>query len=239
MHERSNVQTALLSILGSARQPLGAGAAREALCREGFEVSEATAGRLLRALEEQGLARKVSVQGRLLTDQGRLLLETTQREQRRSQSAEAFLEVLEATQRREMIDLLVARRAIEGEIASLAARNSTEEELLQLRELLTQAQGVRPEGRNLAPLDQRFHALIAAMSRNRVLEAALQLIRQHGDPSPILPEIRARSGHGSGRDHVLILEALEARDPERAREAMTNHLGSVLADVEAYPEKPL
>ena len=235
----SPVLSALLALLGRSDQPLGAGAAREALTAQGFEVSEATAGRLLRSLEEQGLARKVSVQGRLLTEEGHRLLEETLRDRQRTQSAEALLEVLEPTRRRELADLLVARRAIEGETAALAARNGTAEERNQLRRILDQAREAAVAGRSVAPLDRRFHGLVAAMSRNRVLEAALQLLRQHGDPSPLLAGIRARSGHTTGQDHARILQALEARDPEEARRAMTAHLDNVLADVEATPDGPL
>ena len=55
-----SARTELLLALDGER-PLGAGAAREVLLEAGIDLSEATAGRLLRDLEREGLAVKIGV----------------------------------------------------------------------------------------------------------------------------------------------------------------------------------
>lgn len=222
----------LLSLLASEKPFLGAGQAKAFLERRDVYLSEATVGRLLRDLELKGWAEKVARRGRRLTPEGEKHLEAQQREREHLQSAEAFLESLKPKAKHELIDLLVARRAIEGETARLAAIHASSRELEELRHIVAETHARLDAGQSMAQEDSRFHLLIAHASKNRVLEAALRLIWHNGIYSPVLEKIRRLAGSTTGSDHERVLKALESRNPQTAQEAMLLHLDNVLRDVE-------
>lgn len=222
----------LLSLLASEKPFLGAGQAKGFLEMRGIHISEATAGRLLRDLELKGWVEKVARQGRRITPEGEKYLEAQQREREHLQSAEAFLESLKPKAKRELIDLLVARRAIEGETARLAATHASTRELEELRHIVAETHARLASRQSMAQEDSRFHLLIAHASENRVLEAALRLIWHNGVYSPVLEKIRHLAGSTTGSDHERVLKALENRDPHAAQEAMLIHLDNILRDVE-------
>ncbi|MHB8158798.1 MAG: FadR/GntR family transcriptional regulator, partial [Desulfocucumaceae bacterium] len=82
--------------------------------------------------------------------------------------------------------------------------------------------------------DVRFHRLIAAAAKNRVLAAALDLIRHDGQLSPMLEYIRTRVGGRLVVGHGQILKAIMGRDPASAERAMIDHIDSLINDVHKY-----
>ena len=98
--------------------------------------------------------------------------------------------------------MLIARRAIESELAALAAVNATAEEL-------------------------------------RLLASAIGLIRQDTQLSPVLEYIRKHVHSKLYIDHDNIRKAILARRSDQARQAMTAHLDSLMADVERFWETTL
>ena len=225
------IQYLLLSLLETQIVPLGAGATREALSAEGIEVGEATAGRMLRDLQHEGLAVKVGVQGRILTEKGRECLQELRLEKEQDRSAREFVSTLRASDTKELEDVLVARRAIEAETARLAAENATDREIEILEEIVGEMQEQLLTGQGIASSDERFHLQLARMSKNAVLETALKLIRHNGLYSPLFEKIRNRAGTLTGRDHLRIASAVAARDGETASKAMIDHINGVLNDV--------
>ncbi len=225
------IEFLLLGLLEGQTVPLGAGATREALAAEGIDVGEATAGRMLRDLQQAGLAQKIGVQGRVLTGEGKRRLLALRQEREQALSAEAFIRTLQAGDSRELEDVLVARRAIEAETARLAAEHGTDEEIGTLREIVRQMREQLLGGEGIAPSDESFHLQLARMSRNQVLEAALKLIRHNGRYSPLFERIRNRAGNLTGEDHRRIAEAVASRDGESASRAMIDHINAVLEDV--------
>jgi GntR family L-lactate dehydrogenase operon transcriptional regulator len=221
----------LLHLLEGQIVPLGAGATKDALSQQGINVGEATAGRMLRQLERAGLARKIGVQGRVLTEKGLQRLRELDHEKKQSTSAEEFIQSLKATDSKELEDVLVARRAIESETARLAAENASAKEIEILREIIGEMlEGLR-KGGDIASSDENFHLCLARMSKNHVLEAALKLIRHNGNYSPLLAGIRTHAGTLTGKDHLRICRAVEAHDGEAASLAMIDHINGVLEDV--------
>lgn len=224
----------LLRLLDSPSAPLGAGGASDALEREGILISEATAGRLLKNLEREGLAVKVGGRGRALSPCGKTRLQALLQEREQDISARQFLSTLRPADSREIVEVLIVRRAIEAECARLAARNGNPPEVEKLREIVNEMTRRIREGENLGSMDERFHSQLAGMSRNRVLQSVLEVIRQNGRHSPILQAIRRRAGRLSGEDHRRLLKAVEEQDCEGAGAAMTRHINNVLEDVEHY-----
>jgi DNA-binding FadR family transcriptional regulator len=128
-------------------------------------------------------------------------------------------------------ELLRARWLVEGEIAAVAARAATVDELHGIRETVTAMARMERNRQDFSSADRDFHLRLAASTRNSVLAAMVQdlwdrgrgamwsLMEQHFQT----PALRAATID----DHHAILVALEAHDPRKARHAMRSHLRRV------------
>jgi DNA-binding GntR family transcriptional regulator len=124
---------------------------------------------------------------------------------------------------RDLDEIYEIRLALEPAAARLAARSVSTHELDAMRALLAQADA-ETDPHRLAALSARLGDLVGEAARNRRLAA---LIRQHRDG--ILRAEGSTLDHPGRMDKVLaehraLLSALEARDPDAAARATTEHL---------------
>jgi DNA-binding FadR family transcriptional regulator len=139
-------------------------------------------------------------------------------------------------------ELLAARRMIESEVAALAATTATEADIAALRELNSEIGRETAAGLTGVEPDRAFHRRLAEATRNAVL-AGIVVQLWEGMTGPILNrfhELTNRPGkHRTNiADHEAIVAAVERRDGEAARQAMTAHVGhveQVFAEDEAEP----
>lgn len=232
--EREKQEYEVLSILEERAEPLGSGLLSQLLSARGLEVSEATAGRILSEMDRKGLTGKQGFQGRVITDAGRRRLEQIRSFQHRLTYGNRFIETLESRKKEDLIDILVARRAIERELARLAALYATDAEIRLMESVLREQEQSTAQKRMTAEHDVKFHKLIAVAAKNKVLAAALDLIRHDGQLSPILEYIRTQVGGKLVVGHGRILKAIMERDPDGAEQAMMEHIESLIADVRKY-----
>jgi GntR family transcriptional repressor for pyruvate dehydrogenase complex len=135
---------------------------------------------------------------------------------------------------RALLDLLEVRRALEVHIATLAAKRAGQGELADL-EMSINAMRAADGFEAFHAADLRFHENLAAASGNRLL---VFLIEAFADP---LRASRQRSfvGHqarGGGisdviQQHQTILDAVTARNPKAAAQAMRDHLQQTEQDL--------
>ncbi|HEY4097727.1 MAG TPA: GntR family transcriptional regulator [Baekduia sp.] len=138
----------------------------------------------------------------------------------------AFVRALDATQVRALSEV---RASLECQAAALAAQRAGTDEVATLRALLDTSRG-ELEVDEVPHYPERLdlHDLIVRCSRNAALMRYLQLVNQE------LKLVRARSGFLAARapkaleEHVRIVEAIEARDPDAAVAAMNIHMESAL-----------
>lgn len=131
---------------------------------------------------------------------------------------------------REAVEITEIRRAVEGLVAARAAERVTDEEITELEAL---GQAMRAAVANMdmlgySELNAELHGGVRRIAQHdtatRVIEQLHgQMVRHQfrlalvpGRPSVSLPE------------HLAIIDAVCARDPERAERAMRTHLDSVL-----------
>lgn len=126
------------------------------------------------------------------------------------------------------LELIRARRVIEGEIASLAALNAKRKHLQAIHDAI---EFMREDAdRDVAPLagDRAFHTAIAQACDNIVLTETVQtfwdarrgpLFERLGDYFETVPSWRMAIA-----EHEAIYEAIKARDGQAARVAMQNHM---------------
>ncbi len=234
----SKVECLVLSFLSVAGEPQGAGVIREYLGGHGFRLGEATVGRILKQLDNEGLVERIGFQGRVLSDAGREHLERLLSVQEKKESLRNFGQFLFTDEGTHVRDILVARRALESEAAALAAEHATDEDLASMERALREMENLLASNRSMAVTDIRFHEAISKASKNPIIETALRVIRHGGQDSSIVEKLRNTAGSVIGKDHREILEAICARDSAKARMAMTNHLNNILGDLE-YVEKNL
>jgi len=223
-----------LQVLGRAPEPVGAGYLARSLAEMGSSVSMASAGRILWELDEKGYVEKVSNKGRILSSSGQEYLEKLEAEGKSNTLAQELLEELYMRTPRDLLDILVARRAIERETARLAAINATKEDLIRIKAFAEILDGERDQIPSISVIDRMFHEAIAQSGKNSVLLATLKLVRQDVHIQHAFACIRRQEGSSLGGDHMPIYEAIAGRDPEAAEKAMLKHIDNIVRDVEHY-----
>ena len=235
LNDKEKLEYNVLTIINEADgKPLGCGSLAVRLQALGYSFSEATVGRILRDLDISGLTERAGFQGRKLSEMGTgHLISLAEKDRRLRQGAE-LLAAVQGHTREQLLEVLIARRAIEGELAALAAENATPEEIRSLKSALDHQQSMLDTGDGVAAADVEFHSRIVQMAKNRVLAAAIALIRQDTQLSPVLEHIRFRVRSLVIVDHQKIAESIESGKSEKARAAMTEHINNLIADVEKY-----
>ncbi|GAB3419468.1 FadR/GntR family transcriptional regulator [Flindersiella endophytica] len=125
--------------------------------------------------------------------------------------------------RPQVLDLIEARRHIEMSIAGLAAERASSEDLALLRGHL-EGMRVATDGAAFVEADVAFHLALAKAAGNTVLNDILVSIR-----SLLRVWIRraiseAGETGSTVEEHAAVFEAVLARSPQRATDAMRTHL---------------
>jgi DNA-binding FadR family transcriptional regulator len=128
-------------------------------------------------------------------------------------------------------ELLRARRVVEGETAALAAKEGTAVEIAEIRGAVEELRRSQTDGQKTDSADRRFHVAIARATHNGPLAAVVEILWDQGrgamwkqmEKHFSTPALRA----ATIRDHRAVLEAIEARQPQKARKAMHAHLARV------------
>lgn len=233
-YQSDNAYLTALHVVAESEVPVGAWYLRRALSERGIRVSEATCGRLLRMMEDAGHVEAKSRKGRVLTPRGQRVLQEWQERLKRDRSQTAFVQSLRVHNPEELVDVLIARRALEGEAAALAAENATPEEIGRLRNIIREHEAALSAQQSGAEENTAFHLTLAEASRNKVIVAALDVIYRHPDVMTSLEYIRAHAGSKMAADHNPVLNAVAQRDPDAARAAMIQHINNVIEDVKTY-----
>src|SRR6266511_2380429 len=147
-----------------------------------------------------------------------------------------FFQIAVRRDPRALLDLLEVRRALEVHIAALAAQRATSGAIADMEMSINAMRAAEREFEAFHTADVRFHENLAAASGNRML---VFLIEAFAEP---LRESRLRSfaGHqarGGGIDDVIeqhqsILDAVKARNPRQAAQAMRSHLEQTEKDLQ-------
>ena len=126
------------------------------------------------------------------------------------------------------LELIRARRVIEGEIAAVAAREAKRKHVAAIRDAIELMQ--EDTGRGIAPTtgDRAFHTAIAEAAGNTVLVDTVQtfwdarrgaLFERLGDWFENVPSWETAIG-----EHQAIFEAIRTHDAGAARDAMHAHM---------------
>ena len=121
-------------------------------------------------------------------------------------------------------DLFELRAVFEPEMAALACRRATQEELADILARGEQVAAAIQVGADRTQADRDFHAAIVRATHNEFMTRLLPVISQAVETAIV------SGGHGDRltectlHDHALLMEFFVKRDPEGARCAMAVHM---------------
>jgi DNA-binding FadR family transcriptional regulator len=125
-------------------------------------------------------------------------------------------------------EVLRARAFVESAIAEEAARRATDDDIARIDAVLAEFAETPPTNGAWIEIDRRFHIAVVATLGNAVLTRTVgELYDQRINPyfERLARYTLSESTHvAAQKEHMAIRDAIAARDPERAREAMHEHL---------------
>ena len=119
-------------------------------------------------------------------------------------------------------DLHQIRMMLEPEIAYMAAKNITDEQLDRLREMCDEMERLSAQRKERMPLDVEFHIFLAESCGNLVMPKLIPVLKQGVEL--FIKYTHREATPESVAKHRDILEALEAHDSPWAKDMMLMHL---------------
>jgi DNA-binding GntR family transcriptional regulator len=127
--------------------------------------------------------------------------------------------------RAEVSELIIAWAALESMAARLITQNASDREIAELRQMFAKFENGELHARldEYSDVNIEFHQTIIRLSRNNVLIDLAENLFTH------MRMIRRKTigeedrADRSIRDHMNIIQAIEARDTERAEDLVRNH----------------
>jgi DNA-binding FadR family transcriptional regulator len=188
-------------------------------------VSRASVRSALRDLELKGLVDRRPGRGTIITDNSERLRE-----------AGSLLGSLDSGQR-DVLEVMDLRATIEPPIAARAASRATAADIRRLRAILGVAENATAV-KDVVRLDEDFHRQISRATHNPLLERLIETTMTWMGPSRLTTLQTKRRVAASLAAHREVVEAIAARDPDAAAEAMARHIqqvNAVLADAANLP----
>jgi DNA-binding FadR family transcriptional regulator len=181
-----------------------------------FRVSRPTVREALRALESNGLIRKVSGAG------GGSFVRSVDYHSLGEMLQESVHNLLKLGSLT-FDEVAVVRQHLEVPSAALAALNRTDEEVAELRAIVDQQRRRSVTDPDVPQLDALFHTSIARMSRNRILSSFVYALHRESEPVHYL-ELSPEVGRETVVQHQKIVKAIAEKDPTAAELAIAEHL---------------
>jgi GntR family transcriptional repressor for pyruvate dehydrogenase complex len=142
-------------------------------------------------------------------------------------SADDLTQLQEVVEKFTYLEVVEARKIIEGEIAVLAARNATSKDFTNIRECLNKMELMAEVESAFLLADYSFHMAIADASGNRVLKEMLKTTRSRLMEINLMVVKAPNQIEAVKAIHKKILDSLIARDEVLAKSYMIEHLGLV------------
>lgn len=126
----------------------------------------------------------------------------------------------------QMAELYAVRQELEGLAARLAAQHAASEEIAVLHDMVEQDRALLGDPEAMARANRRFHHQIHLASHNRYLVQQLDLVYRSMALMARTSLAAAGRGEDAMEEHAAIVDAIEARDGERAAQALKAHLST-------------
>lgn len=131
----------------------------------------------------------------------------------------------------ELLNLLEARWAMEGNIAALAAERATPPQIEEMQKLLNEGSRLTDQRhrQRFMEIDRAFHALVARAAGNQILADVMRPIHERSARIWRLPVRNPSDLKITQVEHEAILQGIVKGDRATATKAMQQHIGSLRA----------
>lgn len=224
----------ILEIISRSEEPVGSWFIVSEFKKQNVDVSSATIGRELNELETLGYVERIGFKGRVITALGLRTID----EVRTTQTLDYYRNSLDALINSDVMEnflmVLEARLTIERQTARLAAERITEEGMAELIDRYDRQKDHERDNLSIAKDDIAFHGCIARHSGNKALYSIYMMLSAMGQQSELFEQLRHRVGDNYTPYHSKVMDAIKAHDPDRAEEAMSDHITKLMLDVNQY-----
>ncbi|MDQ4213086.1 FCD domain-containing protein [Microbacterium sp. ASV81] len=235
LSDRDAMEITALDVLAKADGPVGSSRLWKAWAEYGIVRGQATAGRLLDQFEVSGYSKGAGPNaGRTITSAGLKRRDELVRFLSRRRLSREIIEAADASVVSELVDVLHARRGLESEAVRLAAERAS---VIEVTELLNAANDhlrhVEDGGEVETDESRSFHMALVRLSHNEVIISTLRLLLEGVNPDlqttlQEATELR-KATVPQAMDHQAILEAILARDGDRAARLVEQHFTELIA----------
>ena len=138
--------------------------------------------------------------------------------------------------RQAVIQMVEVRRALEAEVAALAAQRRTQADVKRIHKSITKLNKAVLAGGDGVDEDVHFHRAIADAAQNPFLIGTLEYLEQFLQGATRVTRAnearRADFARQVRDEHAVIVSAIEAGNAEDARKAATLHMNNAIARIE-------
>jgi GntR family transcriptional regulator, transcriptional repressor for pyruvate dehydrogenase complex len=181
-----------------------------------LDVSRATIREALTRLKNEGYIRSVQGKGAFVADQPGMSM--------------FKMDMLLSEQPADSAHIFELRSQIEQSCAALAAERRTTAQLREMKRALKAMRDDQAKGELGLEADIAFHRAIAQATGNPILARFAEFVGRHAREYLQVVRLSAlKSAHrleDVEREHLQIVEAIEARRPDAARKAVARHLAN-------------
>ena len=210
----------LLEMISSGEYEAGDRLPPERILVEQLGVSRTVVREALNLLETRGLLRVEHGRGAVVSANGAHALHSS-------------LGFLLRMQPGTLWELMEMRKALEVEVAGLAAERATTDGIAAMRTTLDRMRERIHVPEGYVDDDVRFHDLLARSSRNRVFLMMMEPIADLLLASRRMTGSKEANAKRALRAHEAILNRVEAKDVEGARREMREHMMTTERDMRA------
>jgi GntR family transcriptional regulator, transcriptional repressor for pyruvate dehydrogenase complex len=225
-------ERAVLEVLAMSDRPMGAASMQERLSDLGYQSSEATVGRTLRAMDRKGFTTQSDNRGRVLTTKGHERLRELNQHKTRQDLEDQLRQLLRSSTVNDILEILSVRHVLERYVCREAVNRASAQDIWQLRAAIRTR---RPAGDMPG-----FHSLLAQASGNQVLATLVELLTigevRHQTLRAILT---VQDSLDDMEFHEKVVDAIERRDADAAEKALDIHLERIITAVREFGRKNL
>lgn len=121
-------------------------------------------------------------------------------------------------------DLYEARLLFEPEMAAIACRRATDEEISKILKIGGEVEQTIQAGKDRTEIDQVFHRAIVKASHNDFMMRLIPIINRAVEEAILLNSGSRTLAEDTLRDHALVMDFLKKRDAGGAKQAMSIHI---------------
>ncbi|WP_397410536.1 FadR/GntR family transcriptional regulator [Polaromonas sp.] len=221
VHLSEQVAEALSAEIRAGRPAAGEKLPTEAALVEQFAVSRTVVREAVSRLKSLGLVESRQGSGVFV---------------KRAAFAPLNFDTRSAASMQAVIQMVEVRRALEAEVAALAAQRRTAADIKCIRQAMAALDQAVKTGGDGADEDVNYHRAIADAAQNPFLISTLDYLRQFlRGVTRVTRANEARRADFAGQvreEHEAITQAIEAGDPLQARQAAARHMDNAIRRIE-------